>query len=81
MFVRRRFITSNSPINQNLNAKKKESQCDSIFLYLFLFYRAKAFSAAMGAFGNALAVHVYADGEIVPLWFDFGLAFGANVGS
>ena len=50
-------------------------------LLLRLFRITEAFSAAMGAFGDSLAVHVYADGKIVPLRLDFGLALGANVGA
>lgn len=61
--------------------KRKRAVGLSASIILFLFYRAKAFSAAMGAFGDSLAVHVYADGKIVPLRLDFGLAFGANVGA
>lgn len=61
--------------------KRKRAVGLSASIILFLFYRAKAFSAAMGAFGDALAVHVYADGKIVPLRLDLSLAFGANVGA
>lgn len=35
----------------------------------------------MGAFGKALAAHVYAKGEVCPFGLDFGLAMGADVGA
>ena len=52
----------------------------SALFFLALFRIAEAFFAAMGAFGKALAAHVYTQGEGCPFRLDLALAMGADVG-